>query len=357
MAVWPGLFVLNDRFGRQKPLTDLEPPSLSPASASHRPILPRSRCLGKSNQSQPAPGSTGSTPHLVPLQLPLSSPVPEAAAPAMLRPQSPAQVHKEMKRSKALFHLDDNGTDPVTPSRPWFEEDIIFGGPPTPPDTAREPCGEYGCARRFDGHDVDDPHMEGGLPPLPRLPRTRKGRRLSTVVTEIADDGDFLRELNRELALATRHAATNTYVPETSSPNNNGLLEEEGHKCVEVLPRRVTMSEHGHGIGRRPGVDTEMGSASASVQMHMSVSMATSVSVRPLHPYPPPGYEPSMETERLNMARKAMMCAREIVRTERSYFAHLCNAGEREVSSSHLLTFFPYSLLCSSLPFFFVRVL
>lgn len=78
---------------------------------------------------------------------------------------------------------------------------------------------------------------------------------------------------------------------------------------------------HGHGVTM-----SEIGHVRTSGEAH-------NISPRHyLHPSSPQSsYDPYAEAARLDMARKAMMCVREIVRTERSYLAHLRNAGEREV--------------------------
>jgi hypothetical protein len=252
-----------------------------------------------------------------------------------------------MKPPRPLFHLHDNGADSGPPSRTWSTEDIIFGGPPTPPSAAaHEDDEEYAYEGSLRGHDTNGTYARAGeLPSIPRPLRSRRGRRLTAVVTEIADDRDFLRELNRELALATRYATAEYMSMATGSYADDGVSreEEDHHGGVEMLPGRVTMSEDGHGIGRR-GTDGAkwahaQTSASVHTQMHMSKSTSSApvpllASVRPPLPPPlPPGYDPHLEAERLDMARKAMMCVREIIRTERSYLAHLCSASEREVSS------------------------
>jgi len=230
-----------------------------------------------------------------------------------------------MRPPRPHFHLYDNGADGVDsspPSRTWSAEDIIFGGPPTPPlATARDDDPEHGHAWDRDDHD---PHTSKGLLPLLQLSHTRRGRRWSAVVTEIADDGDFLRELNRELALATKYFTATAHTSDASG--SHGEQEEEGPGGVEVLPRRATMSDDGHGIGKRRN----------DVQMRMSVSMSTSAQSTQPSLMARPGYDPRMESQRLDKARKAMMCVREIVRTERSYLAHLRSVGEREVSSLFL---------------------
>jgi len=171
-----------------------------------------------------------------------------------------------MQPPRPHFHLYDggaDGVDSIPPSRTWSAEDIIFGGPPTPPlATALDNDPEHGYAWGPDDHD---PHASKGLLPLRQLSHTRRGRRWSTVVTEIADDGDFLRELNRELALATRYFTATTHTSDApGSHGDDGQQEEEGPGGVEVLPRRGTMGENGHGIGKRQN----------GVQMRMSVSMS-----------------------------------------------------------------------------------
>jgi hypothetical protein len=148
-------------------------------------------------------------------------------------------------------------------------------------------------------------------------------------VTEIADDGDFLRVLNHELALATRYAATGLISGTTASHGDDDIQEEEHQEGVEMCTRPMTMSDSGHALGSTGSG----GDADRSVTVkRMSFSTSASLGVRHHFPQLPPGHDPCMETERLNIARKAMMCIREIIRTERSYVAHLCRAAESEVS-------------------------
>ena len=239
-----------------------------------------------------------------------------------------------MRPPKPLFHLHDNGTESGSPSRTWSAEDIVFGGPPTPPSAAAHERNED-YTRGLRSHDNNEPSARGGgLPPMPSPLHSRRGRRLTAVVTEIADDRDFLRELNRELALATRDAAEeHMYVATGLLANDDddrlSPEEEDHHDSIDILPRHMAVSEDGHGIGRR-GVDGA--NASHAQASTSSVPTPLPAPVRPPLPSPlPPGRGSHPEPERLDMARKAMMCAREIVRTERSYLAHLCSAGEREV--------------------------
>lgn len=137
---------------------------------------------------------------------------------------------------------------------------------------------------------------------------------------------DFLKELNAQLAAAASSSVVNLH----------GAEEEEeepdvGSSVGHAGPAGVTMSEVGH--VSRPRRDTA--SFELPVQSRPQAA-STSTGGRKAT------YDPYAEAQRLDMARKAMMCVREIVRTERSYLAHLRSATERQVRFFSSLSFTRY---------------
>lgn len=139
------------------------------------------------------------------------------------------------------------------------------------------------------------------LPPLvfqaiqstrPAPSRRRTSRRWSSAVTNIADDVEFLRELDRQLR--------------TDGRESIGLEDLLASPDVKMAG-----GNHEHDGEGEEGTSDD-------------------------HEYNP--YK-EVEVGLLDTMKRAMMCVREIVRTERSYLAHLMSAREREVSIVWLFVF------------------
>lgn len=213
-----------------------------------------------------------------------------------------------LERPRAVFELYD-GEDSGPPSRTWSTEDIFptNGRPPPISDSQHLQLPEHPPSndeRRKTYPLTNNTNLPSNSSGPTGILKRNVSRRWSAAITDIADDLEFLRELEYELAHGGVSSIGTNDIPAWSASGSCIGHSDDGHGRYS-----------GMGLMANPGaVVSEDGHASQA-------------------------YDPYAEAVRLDNARKAIMCVREIVRTERSYLNHLVSASEREVSNGFVLEF------------------